>query len=243
MSQYYLIVEDNPIDMLVTKSLVESEGAVPICSNDGLSALEVLNDQEEDAVEISLVIVDLNMPHMSGLNLIRRIRRIGKYQKIPILVTSARKEIEEVHSATRAGATDYLVKPLDPLLFQEKIGFLGGNKQSWAEYEIPETDKMNTAHMLTNTKFLSISEVGATLESEKEIKPNKKFGLISKMLLDANVGQLICKVEECRRSPGDVFKIKVRFIGVTESKRKHIRLLCRKLWNFKNNENSDAEAS
>ena len=239
MSHYYLVVEDNPIDMLVTKSLVEAEGAVPLCATDGFSALEELNSDEEDAADISLIIVDLNMPNMNGLELIRRIRRSSKYAETPVLVTSARREPDEVKMAIKAGATDYLVKPLDHLLFKEKLGFLVGSKQKWAEYEVLEKDNMNAAHMMTSIKLLSISEVGASLEINKEMKEGVKFGLISKMLLDAQVGQLLCMVESCLSGKNGAYITRVRFIGLAERKRKAIRILCRKLWSLKKNESEE----
>lgn len=65
---------------------------------------------EASEIDYTLAVVDLGLPGMSGLDLIRRLRRAGN--KIPIVVLTARDDVESVVQAMEAGADDYLKKPV-----------------------------------------------------------------------------------------------------------------------------------
>ena len=116
MSKYVLVVEDNPSDLMISSAMVESMGLVPITATNGIEALDQLGEYE-----FQLFIVDLQMPKMGGIDLIKRIKKIEEVKTVPIIVTSARKESKDVKGAVLAGAQDYLVKPLDKQVFAEKL--------------------------------------------------------------------------------------------------------------------------
>ena len=101
-----LIVEDDPVlaDGL-TRSLRQSEFAVD-CINDGTQADHVLISQNYD-----LVILDLGLPKMDGIDILRRLRRRGSH--VPVLVLTARDALEDRVKGLDLGADDYLTKPFD----------------------------------------------------------------------------------------------------------------------------------
>ncbi len=98
-----LVVDDEPQITRVLRTTLNSHGYEIRAANDGEAALEVLHDWTPD-----LVITDLSMPQMDGLELTRRIRL---KHSVPIIVLSVRGEERVKVQALDAGADDYVTKP------------------------------------------------------------------------------------------------------------------------------------
>jgi DNA-binding response OmpR family regulator len=110
-----LVVEDDPrVGDFLSWSLRARGYAVTLAA-DGLLAL-----REFDALPPSLVTLDLHLPTVSGFRLIRLFKR--DRPEIPVLVMSG-LAFEEAEEVARAGADDFLTKPLDPPLFLSKVAF------------------------------------------------------------------------------------------------------------------------
>lgn len=231
MSRYILVVDDNPSDLILTSVYVEKETAIPVKVDNGFSAIEKLSEYE-----FKLIIVDLQMPKMSGIELIKRIRRIEKYKKTPILVTSARQESKDVKQAVQAGANDYLVKPIDAQVFEEKFKRLVGNQIAWTEYPWPQNLPDAQAFVKTPVQVVSISEVGATLKDQKSWPVGETFEISAQLLTLQGIDSLVVRTLESQKVD-QYFVIKVSFIGLTETTRMKIRLICRSLWSETNKEN------
>lgn len=105
-----LIVDDESQIARVLRTGLTAHGYETQIANDGVMALEIFNDWKPD-----LVVTDLAMPNMSGLELCRKIR---SFSKIPIIVLSVRGEEKTKVEALDAGADDYITKPfgIDELL-------------------------------------------------------------------------------------------------------------------------------
>jgi two-component system chemotaxis response regulator CheY len=82
----------------------------------GLEAIERLAMAPAD-----LVILDLNMPDMHGLEVLRFVRSHGSFKDIPVVVLTTRGDEESRAAAVSAGATMYLTKPFDPASFVSEI--------------------------------------------------------------------------------------------------------------------------
>jgi two-component system, chemotaxis family, chemotaxis protein CheY len=85
-------------------------------AEDGDVALEKLNDSQFD-----FVITDWNMPKMTGIDLLKKIRSENNFKNIPVLIITAEAEKENVVQAAQAGVNDYIVKPFTPEVLQNKI--------------------------------------------------------------------------------------------------------------------------
>jgi two-component system, OmpR family, KDP operon response regulator KdpE len=105
-----LVVDDEPQITRVLRTSLSSQGYDIRVANDGETALEIMKDWTPE-----LVITDLSMPNMDGLELCRRIRSVSQ---IPIIVLSVRGEERTKIQALDAGADDYVTKPfgIDELL-------------------------------------------------------------------------------------------------------------------------------
>ncbi|HWQ14295.1 MAG TPA: response regulator [Roseiflexaceae bacterium] len=105
-TQTVLIVEDDAATRRLYKFLLTNGGFVVLEAEDGVAALEQLARQPCD-----LVITDMNMPRMDGMDLIRSIRR--DYADIYVILITAFGTPDTQKQAMRIGANDYLAKPFD----------------------------------------------------------------------------------------------------------------------------------
>ncbi len=100
---HILVVDDEPQITRVLRTTLNAQGYDLRVANDGETALEIMKDFAPD-----LVITDLAMPHMNGIELCRRLREISQ---VPILVLSVRGEERNKIEALDSGADDYITKP------------------------------------------------------------------------------------------------------------------------------------
>ncbi len=98
----------NILKQLDFKNLVEAD--------DGTTAWDVLEDQS-----IDLIISDWNMPKMSGIDLLKKVRASDKYKKTPFLMVTAEAQKQNVIEAVQAGVSNYVVKPFTAEAIFEKL--------------------------------------------------------------------------------------------------------------------------
>src|SRR5690554_276552 len=119
IEQKVLMVDDQPVNLVSLEAVLEEEGRILIKAHSGPEALKVLLKEE-----VSLVLLDVQMPGMDGFEVAELMRQRKDTQTIPIIfVTAISKEQKYVFQGYQAGAVDYLFKPLDPLILQSKVNF------------------------------------------------------------------------------------------------------------------------
>lgn len=114
-----LIDDEDEIKSLMSNYLVRTqiEENRIVCASDGKEALSKIQNQD-----FGLIIVDLLMPKMNGLQLIKEIKLRAKYRDIPVLIISGNLESESVKSAISMGVSNIIVKPFTYNIFLERIG-------------------------------------------------------------------------------------------------------------------------
>jgi CheY-like chemotaxis protein len=111
-----LIAEDDPLNRVLLATYLEEAGyRVGVAAN-GMQALKLIRDSMPD-----LVITDVNMPEMNGLELCRRLRSHHKLARIPIIMLSGLTEPPEILAGYAEGADDYVGKPIDFAVLGAKI--------------------------------------------------------------------------------------------------------------------------
>jgi two-component system chemotaxis response regulator CheY len=105
-----LIVDDSAtIRKMVRVSLQTLEGPEFVEAASGLEAIEQLAVNR-----VELIVLDLNMPDMHGVDVLKFVRRQQQYQQLPIIVLTTRDDDASRRRAEEAGATTYLTKPFVP---------------------------------------------------------------------------------------------------------------------------------
>jgi two-component system chemotaxis response regulator CheY len=109
MGKKILFVDDSESIREIVNFTLENEGYEVLLSDNGKNALAHLNGQD-----INLIITDLHMPEMNGIDLIKEVRQMSKYQRIPILFLTTESQSEKKMEARDAGATGWIIKPFVP---------------------------------------------------------------------------------------------------------------------------------
>lgn len=106
---YLLCVDDDPSILMLVGKVLENAGHIVQSAADGMTALMSIETREPE-----LVVLDLSMPHMSGIEVCRAIKQNPFKAHIPVLLLTAQSDIEDKVEAFEAGVDDYLVKPFHP---------------------------------------------------------------------------------------------------------------------------------
>jgi signal transduction histidine kinase len=111
-----LLVEDNRVNQLVASQLLKKNGIVVDIANNGQEAIDLLQ-----TVQYSIILMDIQMPVMDGLEATRRIRKDGRFKFLPIIAMSAGVTLEEQDQCAAAGMSAFLGKPIDSKLLTQKM--------------------------------------------------------------------------------------------------------------------------
>ncbi|WP_440135744.1 response regulator [Chitinophaga sancti] len=85
---------------------------VPLLVEDGEKVLQHMEQLSQDAgILPSLIVLDLNMPRMSGTETLRELKNIPAYRDIPVIIFSSSMNVMEMHECRQLGALSYMVKP------------------------------------------------------------------------------------------------------------------------------------
>ncbi|MEM7115669.1 MAG: response regulator [Chloroflexota bacterium] len=103
-----LCIEDNKTNMLLVSRIVGAEGHELLQAVDGPSAMELLQHESPD-----IILLDINIPGISGLDLAKMIKADERLRPIPLLATTANVLVGDRERCIEAGCDDYLPKPLD----------------------------------------------------------------------------------------------------------------------------------
>lgn len=127
-----LLIEDNPDDELLTRRALRRIEKVPhdvVVVRDGVAALEYLHGSSESgeapAKLPDLVLLDLKMPKLSGLEVLQRLRSHERTCDLPVVVFTSSSEERDLRSSYDMGANAYVRKPVDFAEFAEAVRKLG----------------------------------------------------------------------------------------------------------------------
>ena len=101
-----LVVEDEERNWLLIRDIIELCNGNAIWAESGMQALDKIKN-----INISMVLMDLQLPFMSGIETTRKIREINK--EIPVIAQTAFSDPELLHKCTKAGCNKYILKPID----------------------------------------------------------------------------------------------------------------------------------
>jgi DNA-binding response OmpR family regulator len=104
-----LLVEDDPSVSFMVMEVLRYEGFTVVTASDGYRALELLRQGRFDAA-----ILDVMLPGMDGISILRTIRSDESYASMPIVMVTAKTDDETTWAGWKAGCDYYLTKPFDP---------------------------------------------------------------------------------------------------------------------------------
>jgi len=121
----FLVVDDFSTMRRIVRNLLKELGFVNVQeAEDGVEALAKLRSAPFD-----FVVSDWNMPNMTGLELLKEIRKDDKLKHLPVLMVTAEAKKENIIEAAQSGATGYVVKPFTAAALDEKLKKIFANMQ------------------------------------------------------------------------------------------------------------------
>ncbi len=111
-----LVVDDDKFAQNLSKAALAEENYIVIVADSGYQALKLLSKQHPD-----LILMDMNMPDLDGLETTRRIKALEQLTTIPIIMVTGNQSKADVINCLKAGASDYIVKPLSHGTLLDKI--------------------------------------------------------------------------------------------------------------------------
>ena len=111
-----LIVDDNPTNQDILRRRLEKHGFNCMLADNGHQALAIIEEHQ-----IDLVLLDLLMPDMNGIEVLHAIRSNPGKGELPIIIVSGLNDARGIAKCLSHGATDYLAKPVEPLILDAKV--------------------------------------------------------------------------------------------------------------------------
>jgi PAS domain S-box-containing protein len=126
--QRVLMVEDNPVNMLIAVALLEQWGMVVTQAHDGSQAVAAVTAAASAGKPFDFVLMDVQMPVMSGHEATREIRKQFDAKTLPIVALTAAALVSERDDALAAGMNDFLTKPIDAQRLRQVLTDLMNDK-------------------------------------------------------------------------------------------------------------------
>jgi len=116
-----LLVDDDRVDVMTAKRALKDINVTnPVyTAGNGEEALELLRDEKTD--KPGIILLDLNMPRMNGVEFLRIIKNDASLKRIPVVVLTTSKEEEDKVESFSLGVAGYMIKPVDYIKFVEII--------------------------------------------------------------------------------------------------------------------------
>ncbi len=152
-----LAADDDPLCRILLKTSMEEKGYVVAEAENGKQALEMLSCQSYD-----LVFLDLLMPEMSGFDVLERMKSDSGLQYIPVIIISSENDSESIVRCIEMGATDYLIKPFDPVILHARVNASLTTKrlydQERAYFKAIQDERQKSERLLLNILPKPISD-------------------------------------------------------------------------------------
>lgn len=222
MKANVLVLDDNKNDLLMAKFVILRMGYNPILLDSPKKIIESLQTHE-----ISVIVLDYDMPEMSGLQVLQKIKKNIAFANIPIVMLTGNSSAEHVRSTVHQGAKDYIVKPIDPAIFESKISKiikadLDSNTKKWIEFELDRNAKAELK-IFNYSRIISIGEVSVTLAANQGYPVGFTFFSNAELFQELEIKNPALKVESSVQA-GNEFLVRCTLVGLSESELKKIRL-------------------
>jgi DNA-binding response OmpR family regulator len=135
-----MIVDDDQINSRILSQRLKKRGFVVECVNSGKECLESIQNDTPD-----LILLDIVMPEMDGLEVLESIRSVYSAIDIPIIMVTAKTDVEDVVISLKGGASDYIQKPVNIDIAEARINSqINAGRHYREAMEKKEVEALNT---------------------------------------------------------------------------------------------------
>ncbi len=168
-----LVVEDNPSLLKFIRILLE--GYQVLTAENGKVALDILADCKQKQQTVNLIISDIMMPVMDGFELLKVLKNHEDYLHIPVVMLTARQNLESKLDALRIGVDDYMVKPFQEAELLASVSNLIKNSRGRTNAEVTQANipsKQTKSPETQTTPSVSAADLKWLSEVERHILKN-----------------------------------------------------------------------
>jgi two-component system phosphate regulon response regulator PhoB len=203
MNNKILVVDDEEDIVELMSFQLENDGFDVISANDGMEAIVKINKENP-----SLVILDIMMPRMSGLDVIKLIRAKEEDSHLPIIIVSAKSSEDDVVMGLDLGADDYLTKPFSLKVLSAKVKAIKRRFESKTVEKVIE----NTQIIKFSSLVLDRNKYTCTLDSKNIELTATEFELL--FLMASDIGRVFTRNQLINDSKGSDYPVTQRSIDV-----------------------------
>jgi class 3 adenylate cyclase len=201
-----LVVDDNEMNRDMLSRRLEAKGFRVLSAADGPRALDVIQRGR-----IDLVLLDVMMPGLSGTEVLKRVRERASAADLPIIMATAKADSEDVVEALKAGANDYVTKPLDFKVVLARIESQLALKRARQEIQRLAQDLELRNRFIRNTfgRYLSEEIVSSLLETPEGLKLGGERRVVTILMSDLRGFTSVAE----RLAPEQVVKVLNHYLG------------------------------
>ncbi len=216
--RYILVVEDEDDIVRLISFHLEKEGYLVESAGSGREALENVSRKTPD-----LIILDIMLPEMDGLEVCRRLRGNSQTASIPILILSARKEEFDKVLGLELGADDYMAKPFSVRELVARVRAMLRRLEQRVDYDLPAKDNASAAEKIIRSGDIILypERHQVTVGGEESSLTHKEFVLLE--VLMENAGKVLTRDVLLDKVWGYEVEVDTRTVDV------HVRYLRQKI--------------
>lgn len=220
-----LLIEDNESDVVMIKFLVKQLGHHLDVVGNAMDAQEKIKNYN-----YNLILLDWQLPQISGLDFLKSIKKDVLKKNIPVIMMSGRNELKHIQMAVKEGVNDYIVKPVDPLIFKNKISqlTLKIKIENWTLSDLPADFEKKSGYVLSPLTLTALSEFEFHFEGNSLLAINTIYDVSFELLQELEIGQIQLKISEViKKDDESGYKFIAFPVGLKEEQLKKIRLISR----------------
>jgi class 3 adenylate cyclase len=169
-----LIVDDNPENIELVKDILDMAGYQSLTAEDGKTALDMVDMKHPD-----LILLDVNMPQLSGFDVCRRLKSQPETRNIPVIMLTAQADVDSRVKGLAAGADDYLTKPFSPRELMARVERSLRSKAASDELRVHQEQLRNTFE-----RFVAAPVVEQLLENPEQVKLGGRLQPVTVLFAD-----------------------------------------------------------
>jgi len=198
-----LVVDDEEDIVELMRFQLENDGFDVISANDGMEAIVKINKESP-----SLVILDIMMPRMSGLDVVKLIRAKEEDSHLPIIIVSAKSSEDDVVAGLDLGADDYLTKPFSLKVLSAKVKTIKRRYENTSN----TIEKKDNQIIEFSNLVLNRNKYTVTLDSKNIDLTATEFELL--FLMASDIGRVFTRNQLINESKGNDYPVTQRSIDV-----------------------------
>lgn len=193
-----LAADDKPLNLRLLREMLEEEEFNVIEASDGVQALERARDAVPD-----IILLDINMPNMDGIETCRHLKADADTQNIPIIFVSGVNELDDKIQAFQEGAVDYITKPfqVEEVIARVTTHLMVRNLQKVLEQQIAELQRTQVELETSNRELarLSVQDSLTELYNRRYLDENLRSVFSRTQRYGKSLSVMMCDIDNFKR--------------------------------------------